>query len=158
MLRNRTFGGFVTTRDSSGKRWSTAAAAQQDFLSAAVTTLVPMTDLSFDLYSMTATTNTVEEYLSLFREQVANLSAVDASSAWSAHEAYWAEFHSRSYIEFNIHDINASASYNLTRDILLQRTLDGMDGLSPYPIHFNGQAWNIGDGQTGNDRTIVNGG
>ena len=64
------------------------------------------------------------------------MSAEDATAAWQAHEAYWAEFHNRSYIEFNIRDVNASASYRLTQDILLQRALDGMDGISPYPIHF----------------------
>ena len=156
VLRNRTFGGFVTTHDRAGERWSAAVANETvangtiTSLSAAVSTLAPLTDLSFHLYTTTATTDSVDEYLSLFREQVTNLSAVDAESAWSAHEAYWADFHNRSYIEFDIHDVNASASYDLNRDLLLQRLLDGMDGLSPYPIHFNGQAWNIGDNVTGN--------
>ena len=138
VLRNRTFGGFVTTHDTTGKLWSPAVVSDSTgFLSAAVSTLQPLTNLSFDLYTVTATTDSVDEYLELFAQQVANLSAVDASSAWSAHEAYWAEFHDRSYIEFDIHGVNASASYDLNRDIFLQRLLDGMDGMSPYPIHFN---------------------
>ena len=153
VLHNRTFGGFVTTHDRTGKRWSRAAAGidpKTAVLVANVSTLQPLTDLSFHLYTTTATTDTAEQYLDLLKQQVANMSAKDELEAWTAHESYWAEFHNRSHIELTIHGVNASASYNLSRNLLLQRTLDGMDGLSPYPIHFNGQAWNIGDNVTGN--------
>ena len=152
VLRNRTFGGFITTHDSTGKRWSQPAVvvSNDSILYATVSTLTATTDMSFDLYTVTATTDTVDEYLDLFKRQVSDMLSVPVSTAWQAHETYWTEFHNRSHIVFNLHDINASASYNLTRDLVLQRLLDGMDGISAYPIHFNGQAWNIGDNETSN--------
>ena len=59
VLRNRTFGGFVTTHDATGKRWGSATVLSNpgDYvLLAGVSTLAPLTDVSFDLYTVTATT------------------------------------------------------------------------------------------------------
>ena len=37
-----------------------------------------------------------------------------------------------------------AVSFNLTRDLLLQRMVDAMNGFSDYPIHFNGQVRQTG--------------
>ena len=148
-LVNRTFGGYI--RHTEGK-WSDAVVAQTSYgRNATLTALAPLRHVSFDLVAFTTISQSEADYTTRFQALVDALPSADSSRA--AHNEWWHHFWNRSHTIVHI-PAQAELSYNLTQRLVLQRALDAMDGLSAYPIHFNGQGWNIGsygDGAQGPD-------
>ena len=139
-LLNRTFGGFIS-HGTAGK-WSAAATAATSYgLNATLSALAPLRHVSFDLVAFTAISPSESDYIARFHSLVQSLPAANHSRA--AHQRWWHSFWNRSHTVVHI-PASPQLSYNLTQRLILQRALDAMDGLNDYPIHFNGQAWNIG--------------
>ena len=143
-LRNRTFAGFISHHDDGGQLWSTVSVSPAPFgLTGSVTSQQPLQQIAFDLYSLTLQTPTLSGFMQRFQVAVKNTSSVRQAEALPAHLAYWSDFHNRSYMAVTVTDESVpdrdSVSFDLTRDLLQQRTVDAMNGFSDYPIHFNGQ-------------------
>ena len=127
--------------------WGLAEVTQQPWGVTAGLHSVTATDwVAFDLYAVWEERTTVEGWRQRVQEVVAEVDATPLDVRAEAHRAWWSAFHARSHISIprlpSPHP--PSLAYNLTQLLLLQRVQDAMQGYSAYPIHFNGQAWNIG--------------
>ena len=149
-LRNRTFAGFITHHDSAGKLWSRVAVAPAAFgLTGSVSSQAPLQQLGFDLFTLTELRPpSLSAFMQRFQAAVQAVERVPLEEALRAHRDFWLEFHNRSHIAIRVTDEavpdREAVSFNLTRDLLLQRMVDAMNGFSDYPIHFNGQVRQTG--------------
>ena len=140
-LTNRTFGGFIS-HGRTAANWSTAVVTKTSYgISATLTSIAPQQYVAFDLFAFTTVSESVDDYITRFESFVQSLPSPATSR--SAHNQWWYDFWHRSYTVVHVPS-SPALSHNLTQRVILQRALDAMDGLNDYPIHFNGQGWNIG--------------
>ena len=141
-LTNRTWGGLLVMADPSAYSPSTVTKTPSG-LSASVTSLAPVSSAEFAVYALTVERVTGDEWRARMALVVQAVGSVPAEQRRAAHVQWWGEFYNRSYIEVGVAG-NATVGFRVNQALVLQRTQDAMSGYGGYPIHFNGQGWNIG--------------
>lgn len=126
-LMHRTFGGLIAGQGLQSKDDKTLA------------TVVPLKKLHIRLHALTAQTNSEAEWIAQLEKQRRDAESVSFEKSRAAHEAYWAEFWSRSWI---VADGSAEAE-TVTRAYVLQRWIQGCAGRGAYPIKFNGSLFTV---------------
>jgi hypothetical protein len=126
-LMNRTFGGLIAGEGLQSKDSKT------------LTTAAPLKELHLCVHALTAQTDTEEEWISRLVKQRAEADAVPLEKSRAAHEAYWSDFWSRSWIAAG----GSAEAGAVTRAYVLQRWIQACAGRGAFPIKFNGSLFTV---------------
>jgi len=99
----------------------------------------PMKNVTLRIHALTAQTDSEADWLAQIAEQRAAVEKLPLQEARRGHEAYWAEFWSRSYI-------NATGTPEaelVSNAYALQRWVQACAGRGKYPIKFNGSLFTV---------------
>jgi len=135
-LMNRTFGGLITGDGLQSKDSTTLVTSR------------PLDRLHVRVHALTAQTETGEDWIRQIEQQRAAAERIPSREARAAHEAYWADFWSRSHMVVS----GTDAAKRVTRAYVLQRWVQACAGRGGYPIKFNGSLFTV-DGLVKNKTT-----
>ena len=131
-LLNRSFGALI----KSVELVKTAPATMK--------TKDPLKSFSVSVHSLTAQTETIDEWVDQISKNVTTLEGKSANERLDAHKDWWHAFWNRSYI--NIRSSNFSETekvFNTTRAYALQRYMNACSGRGNSPIKFNGSIFTV---------------
>ena len=142
-LVNRTWGGYLVHDDTTS--WGIGEVEKQWYgQSVSLRRSQPVSSFSFSLFPHTEEWSTVAEWQKRLTLTVQQVQAIPEAIRLSAHRQYWSDFYNRSHVEITLRNDSAT-TFLLNQVVLLQRMTDAMCGQNDYPIHFNGEGWNIGE-------------
>ena len=131
-LINLTFGGLISGKGLESKDAKT------------LVTKEPTKNLHVRVHALTAQTETEADWLNQIEKQRTVVERASLKEARKQHEAWWAEFWSRSYI----YSTGTTEADSVSSAYILQRWIQACAGRGAYPIKFNGSLFTV----QGNDR------
>ncbi|MDP4273091.1 MAG: DUF5703 domain-containing protein [Bacteroidota bacterium] len=96
-------------------------------------------DIDFSVHVLTATTNTVDGWLSKMEKQIKATDMINPVKARLNHERWWQQFWNRSWIFVG----GDSDAITVTRGYVLQRFITACAGRGVYAIKFNGSLFTV---------------
>jgi hypothetical protein len=134
-LIHRTFGGLIAADAMVSKDDKTLATARS------------VKNLQLKVMAHTAQTETPEGWTQALGNLLQKVEKTSVEDAREAHQAYWEEFWSRSWI-FASGDEDAEIA---TRAYVLQRWIQACAGRGEYPVKFNGSLFTVAGADGGAD-------
>jgi alpha-L-fucosidase 2 len=126
-LLHRTFGGAIIGEGLSRRNDTTLAST------------TPLSRIDLALHLLTARTPTADAWRTQLNAQIARTDALDPTARREAHERWWADFWSRSYI----HVTGPGETAAVARGYALQRFINACAGRGALPIKFNGSFFTV---------------
>ncbi|MCX6998126.1 MAG: DUF5703 domain-containing protein [Kiritimatiellaeota bacterium] len=102
-------------------------------------TTKPAKNVNIRIHALTAQTDTAAEWLAQIAKQRAAVEKKSLQETRQGHEAYWAEFWSRSHI----HATGTPEAEIVSRAYALQRWMQACAGRGKHPIKFNGSLFTV---------------
>jgi alpha-L-fucosidase 2 len=95
---------------------------------------------SLNLYALTTQADSPEIWQTALKREIDSISTVSITSAWKAHQHWWAQFWNRSWL----HVSGTPEAEKVSQGYIMHRYMTACAGRGAQPIKFNGSLFTVG--------------